>query len=272
MENEIAQHSATTHGGRWVLVQRNPISGSGRGRRALLDVCRELRRLGYRVRMFSSRAELDERLAAIDRSQLHGLIAAGGDGTVADLASRHPGVPLAILPLGTENLLAKFLGFTNCGRQLAAVVHRGQIGVLDTALAGATRFLLMLSAGVDAEVVQAMHQSRTGNIQRIQYLIPTLRSLLWHRPRRLRAIAEPVQADSASAAVACDASQAKQQTVEGSHIMVSNGPVYGFSLPFCPDAKMNDGLLDVRVFTGRSVREIWLHALKLTLRLNRGCR
>ena len=54
-----------------------------------------------------------------ERGELRGVVAAGGDGTVAEIVNRVPdGVPVTVLPLGTENLLAKYLGI---GREVESV-------------------------------------------------------------------------------------------------------------------------------------------------------
>src|SRR5580765_4106145 len=91
-----------------VAIQRNPRSGSGAGRHELVELVRELKRLAFRPRLFKSRERLVAWLAEPGiRDELTCVVAAGGDGTVADVVNRHPDVPICILPLGTENLLAR---------------------------------------------------------------------------------------------------------------------------------------------------------------------
>lgn len=201
--------------------------------------------------MFSSRVKLNEYVAvASARHDLRCIVAAGGDGTVADLVNRHPGVPIAVLPLGTENLLARYLGVRRCGKTLAQIIRRGNVRVFDSAVANGRRFLLMLSVGVDSEIVDAIHRSRTGTIRRIGYALPTLRAFLCSRPRTVRAT-----------------SSDGRLSVTGSHIIVSNVPVYGFGLNFAPDAAPDDGLLDVRAFTGATRWQIFRHTVRLKLGL-----
>src|SRR5262245_59352110 len=98
----------SAHEPKWVAIQRNPKSGSGLRRHRLLELVRELKSLGFRPRMFKNRLPMDAWLARPDiRENLACIVAAGGDGTVADVFNRHPGIRLAIMPLGTENLLAR---------------------------------------------------------------------------------------------------------------------------------------------------------------------
>ena len=234
-----------------MVIQRNPNSGSGRGRGQLRVLAQELKKRGYCVRMFSDRTRLDLYVLQIPETRsLKCIVGAGGDGTVTDLANRHPGVPVAILPLGTENLLAGYLGLPRCGRSLAEIIDRGQVQVFDSARANGLRFLLMLSVGIDAEIVEAIHQKRTGNIYRHGYLWPTLKAFCRSRP-----VVYIVSSADGSIEIA------------GSHVIVTNVPRYGFGLPFATDARPDDGLLDVRVFHGGSRWAIFLHALKLKLGL-----
>lgn len=235
---------------RLVVIQRNPHSGSGAGRRELLVLIRELRSAGFVVRMFRSRQSLDDRLAMPGKNcQLRCIVAAGGDGTVADVANRHPGCPVAVLPLGTENLLAQYLNMPRCGRTLANIIVTGRVRKLDSATANGRRFLLMLSAGVDGNIVHALHSARTGTIRRIGYVLPTLRALFLSRPKRILASTP----DGKSSAI-------------GSHVIVTNIPRYGFGLEFAPEAIPDDGLLNVRVYHGTTrIRILW-HAIRLKLR------
>ena len=234
-----------------VIIQRNPLSGSGAGRIQLLILSRYLRDAGFRVRMFSNRKRLDGYLANKPASRiLRCIVAAGGDGTVADLVNRQPGVPIAVLPLGTENLLAKYLGLRRCGRKLAQIIQRGQVKFFDSAIVNGRRTLLMVSVGIDAEIVEAVHKVRSGNIHRLSYVRPVLRALLKNQPTTYRV-------------VATDGSH----NVSGSHIIVTNVPRYGFDIPFAPKARPDDGVLDVRVFHGTTRWQVFWHVVKLRLGL-----
>lgn len=178
------------------------------------------------------------------------IVAAGGDGTVADLVNRQPGVPIAVLPMGTENLLAKYLGIRRCGHQLAEIIKRGKVRHFDSALANGLRVLLMVSVGIDSEIVEAVHKTRRGNINRLSYVRPVLRAFLTNQPTTYRVIAPN-----------------ETQDISGSHIIVTNVPRYGFEIPFAPEARPDDGVLDVRVFHGTTRWQVLVHAVKLRLGL-----
>lgn len=234
-----------------VVIQRNPKSGSGCRRNELRKLSSRLRRFGFVVRMFSDRQKLDLYMASIPESRdLKCIVAAGGDGTVADLVNRHPGVAIAILPLGTENLLARYIQQPCCGHALAETIHRGHLRTLDSAKANGLRFLLMLSVGLDAEVVDSVHSARVGNLHRLSYARPCLRAFLSSRPVTYTA----TSADGS-------------QVISGSHVIVTNVPMYGFGLPFAPDAQPDDQQLDVRAFHGQTRWSVFWHAVRLKLGL-----
>src|SRR5262245_5352321 len=148
-----------------VVIQRNPRSGSGSRRRHLWDLVVRLRELGFETRIYGRR----ERVAAIAnnpvrRAALRCIVAAGGDGTVADVVNRFPGVPLAVMPMGTENLLARYLGIPRSGRFVAEMIAGGSTRRFDVWQVGSRRFTLMAGAGFDADVAHRLEAARKGNI------------------------------------------------------------------------------------------------------------
>lgn len=216
----------------WVAIQRNPRSGSGGRRRAVLDLCRRLREHGLRPRVFTRREKLREVLSVPERrASLRCLVAAGGDGTINDVLNRFADVPIAVLPLGTENLLARHLGVRRCGRFLADVIAAGKTRRFDVATLNDRRFLLVASVGVDADVIHRLDARRTGNISHWTYL-PVIRDAF----RRYDFPPLRVYVDGA------------ETPRTGSLAVIANLPEYAFRLPIAAAARGDDGLLDVRVF------------------------
>jgi diacylglycerol kinase family enzyme len=232
-----------------VVIQRNPKSGSGQGRIEILRLWKELRHNGFRVRMFARRSQLDAWLRQLPKNNpLRCIVAAGGDGTAADVINRYPQIPVAVLPLGTENLLARYCGLTRSGHQLARVILQNHVVMLDSAFAGSRRFLLMASAGPDAAVVQTLHNNRSGNITRARYVLPTLHALFL-RPLKLYRVTTDAQPNPCT----------------GTHVLVTNIPRYGLGLAFSPEAQPDDGKLDVRIYQSQSRLQMLLHVLCLKL-------
>src|SRR5262245_12738994 len=94
-----------------IIISVNPRAGSGQLRSLVDDVAQSLVQLGFETSVCTDVervAQLCETLH--DAGRLRGVLAAGGDGSAALMLNRLPaGTPVAVLPLGTENLLADFL-------------------------------------------------------------------------------------------------------------------------------------------------------------------
>jgi diacylglycerol kinase (ATP) len=217
----------------WVAIQRNPASGSGHRRRSVRDLASALKRHDLRPHIFSRREFLAQRLQDPERrAALVGIVAAGGDGTLADVVNRYPGIPVCPFPLGTENLLAKYLEIPLDGAAAARVIAAGNRRTCDLGLAGdEQRFLIMASAGFDADVIRRLHESRRGNISHLSYLAPICQSAIHYPFTKLIVKAE-----------------GHAEPIEGSFVVVSNFPAYALKLPINPEADPADGLLTVRVF------------------------
>ena len=245
---EVNTDESSCSGG-LIVIQRNPTSGSGRGARQIRILISELRSAGYRVRLFANRDRLDDFVGAAKRRRnINCLVAAGGDGTVASLANRHAEFPIAVLPLGTENLVARYLKIPRCGRTVADLIKRNNTRLFDTAFINDQRFLVVASAGLDAEVVRRLTTRRTGNISHLSYIRPILGSIFGYR------FPEVSVHDSGGKLLA-----------SGSHVMVTNIPEYGFRIPFCPSANPFDGKLDIRVFRRGGAWNTFRHVIRTWL-------
>ena len=231
----------------WVAIQRNPQSGSGRGRSELVELCCTLRGHGIAPRLFSRRAELDRRLQdVVSRDNLVAVVAAGGDGTVVDVVNRHPDLPLAVLPMGTENLLARFLGMPASGRDLAKIIAAGRTRKIDIGRANGQLFTLVASAGFDAFVAHELARNRNGNITHLSYIQPIWRALRTYRYPRMNVFLDQ-----------------EPEPIEGTVVMVSNLPAYGLKMKVGQTAVADDGQMVVTVMQRGSAFHMIRYALKL---------
>jgi diacylglycerol kinase family enzyme len=226
-------------------------------RHEILGLCQQLRRLGLRPHVFSRRERLAERLGCPEeRASLICLVAAGGDGTVGDLLNRYPDVPMTVLPLGTENLLARYLGIPCDGRKLAETIARGLTRRLDVGVLNGRRFLMMVSAGFDADVIHRTHARRAGNIHRWNYIQPILETLRTYRYPELRVT---VNAQGPPG-------QEPETSLSGRLAVVANLPEYALGLPIAASAAGDDGLLDLRLFERPSAFQMVRYLYKVLRR------
>jgi YegS/Rv2252/BmrU family lipid kinase len=223
-----------------VLVAVNPHAGAGNRQAAVEELQRELSQQDFRVAAIQDIDRLAEDAARhLSEGTLRAVVAAGGDGTIRLVAERTPlGTPLAILPLGTENLLARYLELTPDAPQLARIIAAGQACQFDAGQANGRLFSLMAGCGFDADVVRRLHEARKGNIQHLSYAKPILDAIRTYDYPELRVRYAPAEAagDELSAEIAAR------------WVFVVNLPRYAGGLSFAPGATGTDGLLDVCTF------------------------
>lgn len=220
-------------GARRVIVSANPHSGAY-DRRPLIDEL--VKRLEAKKFEVEQLGEIDQVCKTANRwleeGTLRAVIAAGGDGTAALLANRLPAtVPLVIFPLGTANLLAKYLTLDRDVEQIANTIEQGQIVHLDAGTANGHFFLVVTGCGFDAEVVRRLHHSRKGHISYFTYLAPIFRSL-----GRYRYPALEITFDNGE----------RWESVRWAFIQ--NIPRYAMNLSFAKEANPFDGQLDLCTF------------------------
>lgn len=224
----------------WVAIQRNPRSGSGPRRQVLLELINRLKFHGIRPRLYSQREKLTERLEIErHRDDLVCLVGAGGDGTADDLINRFPGLPLAVLPLGTENLLAKYLKVPRSGKFVADMIAAGHTRHFDLATIGERRFALMAGFGFDADIVHRLHEQRGGHITHLSYIGPIFQVFRRYRFPEMRFFVDDATTP-----------------LKASLAMIVNLPSYAMGLPLAANADGHDGLLDIRLFRPRSRRQL----------------
>jgi diacylglycerol kinase family enzyme len=243
----IAAHPRA--GAREILISMNPRAGSRSRHQHVADIGRDLERAGFEVQTTTDLHVLRElAIAGEKRGKLRVVLAIGGDGTASVVRNHVPlEVPMLNVPFGTENLLGRFLGQAATAAAVRRTVEEGVIVSLDLGRAGDKYFLLMISAGFDAEVVRSLHENRRGNIRRSAYLLPALRTISGYTYPHLRLYSE------------ANNDQTSPQLCRW--LFGFNLPLYALGLGVAPDAVATDGLLDICTFERGAVwgvaRYLW---------------
>lgn len=218
-------------GGKWIPILGNPRAGPGDSKATLDAAIARLSQLGFQPELFLDRNEF---MRATDgaalQAETHCLVAAGGDGTVAWLLDLRRDAPVAILPLGSENLLARRLNIPVDVEPWIAMIVRRKMRLLDLASGGGRRFSVMASAGFDADVVSRVHRRRSGHVTRLDYLRAIARSLWRYRFPQFEG-----ELDDGTIFQATQAFAFVQ-------------PSYALGLAICPPDEPDDGLLNVTWF------------------------
>lgn len=225
--------------GRRLGLVVNPTAGSGRAAAHSTPLLAALRARGHDVTDLSAAdpEQASARAHAAVRAGLDALVVAGGDGMVNLGANAVAGteVPLGLIAVGSGNDVARTLGLPrhDVGAALA---------VLDRALEEGARavdavrvrsadaeawYLGVLSAGFDAAV-----NARANTLRRPRGTGRYLRALVTEL-RTFRPYGYRVTLD--------DGTWASRGTL----VAVANGTSFGGGMRIAPDARVDDGLLDV---------------------------
>jgi diacylglycerol kinase family enzyme len=220
---------------RRVLIVVNATAGRGGRRTAIADLIGALQHSGSHVERVDSLDGLSEQSGQLVKTgQLRAVVAAGGDGTVAEVVNRTPpDTPIAVYPLGTENLLAKYLQIEADAVKFAHMIAQGRTACLDAGRANGRLFLLMAGIGFDAEVVRRLHNARDGNITHWTYVKPILQSIRSYNYPELRVYCAP---------------SGEPDPILCRFAFVFNLPKYGGGLRIAPAADGADGMLDLCAF------------------------
>ena len=233
-------HEIMDDAARSVVVAVNPTSGATNSDVIVNQLVQRLTEVGLEPETISDIQEIPRRASELRaENRLRAVVAAGGDGTVSMLANNlDRGTPIAVLPLGTENLMAKFLELTPSVEKVTEIIMTGRTVQLDAGRANGQLFLVVASCGFDADVVTRLHASRTGHIRHWSYAIPVLAAIRRYKYPKLR--------------IFVDDESVKLTT---RWAFVFNVPRYAMNLPIASDARATDGLLDLCTFGVRSLAE-----------------
>ncbi|HTQ41017.1 MAG TPA: diacylglycerol kinase family protein [Pirellulales bacterium] len=246
-----------------MLLFANPTAGTGQRHASLEQLSVELIHRGLHPQRIEAFDELTDAATQLQRTgQLRAIVAAGGDGTAAEIANRTPpGTPLAIFPMGTANLLAHYLEIAHNPTQVAQIIADGHYTWLDAGRANGRVFLLMAGVGFDAEVVRRLHATRSGNIRGWTYAKPIWHAIRTYRYPELRVYCARAGTEKAGNVVAGSTTLAGNDNALSSSGSVQwEGPLvcrwafvfnvsrYAAGLNFAPTASGSDGQLDLCTF------------------------
>jgi YegS/Rv2252/BmrU family lipid kinase len=172
------------------------------------------------------------------------VLACGGDGTVTACAEgvAGTGVPLAIIPLGTGNLLARNIGLPTGLEGALAVALGGVQQAVDAGRVNGKLFVVMAGLGLDVQMLDGTSEPLKKRLGWLAYALSAARHL-GDRPLRLT-----VSADGGP-----------RRRLRASTLIVGNVGWLRGGLPLLPDARPDDGMLDAVVLTARGLTG-WLAA------------
>lgn len=215
----------------------NPKSGKWLAERQLSEILALLQRAGWTAEPRPTRGPGDATPLAAEavRGGAEVVFAIGGDGTLREVAKGLLGSSaiLGPLPSGTANVLSYELGIPRHPLRAAAAMMNARPREIDVGKCNDEPFLMMASAGLDAEVMATQNSAMKRRFG------PA--AIAWSGFQRAFTYAYPdieVHTDSG-------------ESLCGSFVVVANISRYGGPFQIAPAARPDDGALDLVVFQGR---------------------
>jgi YegS/Rv2252/BmrU family lipid kinase len=158
------------------------------------------------------------------------VVVGGGDGTISGAVApvMEAGLPLGVLPLGTANDFARTLGLPQDPLGAAAVIAEGITRRVDVGEVNGSPFLNVASIGLSAALAQALTTETKRRYGPLSYLIMSLKVVL-----RARSVSGVLRGPNGAT---------RFRTLQ---LAVGNGRFYGAGMTVAPDARIDDGQLDL---------------------------
>ncbi len=204
------------------------------------------------------------------------VIAAGGDGTVSEVAKGlvHSETPMGIIPLGTFNNMARNLGLPLDLEGACQVLARGRIRRIDVGLANDEHFFFEAAGvGLDAPLFPLGEEIKSGRWWTLRPAWRAARLLYRFQPFRVQFEFDRPVAYAYDHSFHSHAPERRQHRYFGTErrdfklnaflVVIANGKHYGSAFTISPGAVLDDGLFHVSVFRRFSKRELIRHFLSI---------
>jgi len=253
MDTRQAAIAGTATTARRVLVIYNPTAGQWR-RRKLQATLRALEGLGCPLTLHKTtdRGDAEAMAARLTVDSFDVVVAAGGDGTINEvanglIAATGPVPPLAIIPLGTANVLAQEIGLRGTPEAIARAIAEGDLINVHLGRANGRHFLMMAGVGFDAHVVANVNLTLKRRAGKVAYVVETM--------------AQALRYGFPACQVEIDGKSFKARSV-----VVCNGRHYGGPFIAAPKARLTNPAFEVCLLE----RGGWGHVMRYGLALVMG--
>ena len=222
---------------------------AGRSQRKRLDlIIHKLSEYGCRVEVQDTQfpGHAEEITRQINDNEVDVVAAAGGDGTVKEVVNglRSKSMALAVIPLGTANVLACEVGVSRKSERIAETIALGTLRKIYVGNANGRRFVMMASIGFDAEVVDGVRLPLKRAIGPLAYVWEMVHLAFVYGFKEYK-----IQIDA--------------KTHHAVSAIVCNGRYYGGPFVAAPSASLEDECFQVILFENSG----WYNVLRYGLAL-----
>jgi len=225
-----------------IFVVLNPMAGSSNA----ADIRQALQQqLGEQIQteIYETTGDEGEDIVAIVRAELANnpsvVVAAGGDGTISDVAEALIGTDtrLGIIPVGTANVFARELGIPlDLEGACALLDGEPHTTSVDAMKVGEQYYVLQIGIGIDSLMIRDTDRQAKRRFGRAAYMWTAFTRLIGYQPMRFTIVAD-----------------GKRLRPRASQVLIANGGVLG-APPFRwgPNIRPDDGKIDVCIVSART--------------------
>jgi YegS/Rv2252/BmrU family lipid kinase len=223
-----------------IFVVLNPMAGS-----CTADDVRQAldRQLGEQIQTEIYETTGDEDVVTLVRAELANnpsvVVAAGGDGTVSEVAEALIGTDtrLGIIPVGTANVFARELEIPlDLDGACALLDGQHNTTSVDAMKVGEQYYVLQIGIGIDSLMIRDTDRESKRRFGRAAYMWTAFTRLVGYQPMRFTIVAD-----------------GKRMRPRASQVLIANGGVLGIA-PFRwgPNIRPDDGKIDVCIVSART--------------------
>ncbi len=220
----------------------NPVAGNSNPKQIRDHLDRAFQEAGWSYQSYETTGEEDLAEVVGERLQENFdlFIAAGGDGTFSGVAAGlvNAGIPLAIIPVGTGNVLARDLDIPlEIDAAIDLILSSTKTIEIDAMGVDDRYYFLNVTTGVTAEAMRTTEHESKQRIGRLAYIIEGVGHLLGFQPHRFEIEVDGVKAIH-----------------RASEILVINSNTVGAPyVKWGEQVCINDGILNLAIIRGRTL-------------------
>ncbi|MFV0291587.1 MAG: diacylglycerol/lipid kinase family protein [Mangrovibacterium sp.] len=227
----------------------NPIAGERDNVKFAKRISKSLEKSNWEVELLITECAGHAKTLAQEKSLEKDLIIAsvGGDGTINEIASSlvNSNTQMAIIPCGSGNGLARMTGIPSNPNRLVSYFETGKSSPIDVGVLGDYNFFCTCGFGFDAMVAHSFSQSKQRGLK--TYIESTVQ--------------KAIEFNSLYAEFTLDG---KAFSGEFMLVTIANANQYGNNAFIAPNAKLNDGWLDItiirkfpKIFAGAAIAALF---------------
>jgi diacylglycerol kinase (ATP) len=239
-----------------VLIVFNPVAGIGNSTlitRRLIALCDKA---GIEHKLYVTKQ--DEDLSTNVRQFLSDgidlVLVCGGDGTISSVASSlvSTGIPLAIIPIGTGNALAKELGIPRTVEAAFRLInHQHSIKRLDAMKINNAHYVLNVGVGLSSIIIKNTERQEKKRYGIFAYIWKGVIAFAGLQPHRFTLVVDGKRFDQ-----------------NASEIFIAGGGIIGVQIPQLSQeivVRPDDGILDIFVIKAKTIRDYFALGFNILL-------